>query len=155
MIYASDGPRMPQHTAAALRARVRRGDECFLSLAGERVAAFRWACARQARLGNLDLVLPLRSDEVCAYEVFTAPAFRGKGVRDPVRHAFVESYRQRGFRALVNYRTPGRKPWARSHQHRVAIIRTLRLGPFRRFWVRTYGPQAAYWRERLKELRWA
>ena len=30
----------------------------------------------------------------------------------------------------------------------------LRLGPLRKFWVRTCGPQAESWRERLKELRW-
>ena len=39
--------------------------------------------------------------------------------------------------------------------HRVAVLRVLRLGPLTRFWVKTYGPQAGYWRERLKELKWA
>jgi len=43
----------------------------------------------------------------------------------------------------------------RSLPRRIAVLRVLRLGPFRKFWVRTYGPQAEYWRERLKELRWA
>ena len=36
----------------------------------------------------------------------------------------------------------------------VATIRTFRLGPFRKLWVKTYGPQAEYWKERPMELRW-
>ena len=43
----------------------------------------------------------------------------------------------------------------RSLPRRIAVLRVLRLGPFRKFWVQTYGPQAEYWLERLKELRWA
>ena len=59
----------------------------------------------------------------------------------------------RTFRERGDFRDLAVRPFGVVRRpHRVAEIRTLCLGRFRKFWVRTYGPQAGYWRERLKEL---
>ncbi len=61
----------------------------------------------------------------------------------------------RGFHTRLGVAAMGRAPYGKNRPHIVATIHTLRVGPFRKFWAKTYGPQADYWRERLKELRWA
>ena len=89
------------------------------------------------------------------YEVFTNPAYRHFQVRRPVREAKEKRYAARGFRLQLGYSIAGRKPFGRNDPYLTATAHTFRLSPLRKFWVRTYGPQAEYWRERLKELRWA
>ena len=69
-------------------------------------------------------------------------------------HFIQEHYSSKGGSLAFGFVSGQRRPFGPS-PHRVAIIRTLRLGPIRKFWVKTYGTQAEYWRERLKELRWA
>ncbi len=89
------------------------------------------------------------------YEVFTNPVYRHLRVRRPVREAKEKWYHARGFRLQLGYSIAGRKPFGKNDPYLAANVHTFRLGPFRRCWVETYGPQADYWRERLKELMWA
>ena len=100
-------------------------------------------------------MLPLQEDEIYMCELFTNPSYRRKGVRYQAPQLHRKQYSSRGFRTIVGFAPPARKPFGAARRYHVAVIRTLRLGPLRRFWVKTYGPQAEYWRERLKELRWA
>jgi GNAT superfamily N-acetyltransferase len=144
-----------EYSRSALESRLIAGHDCFLSIVKGQVVACRWGCTQEIVLGKPPLVLPLQEDEACVYEVFNHPRYRWGGIGHAAYHALKEELLKRNRSNLVGYVTPGRKPWGRDNQHRVATIRTLRLGPLRKFWVRTYGPQAEYWRERLKELRWA
>ena len=145
----------PEYRPEMLRARFRAGDACFISLVDECIASARWVSLRRVHLDYLGLVLPLQHGEIYIYEVFTRPEHRAKVVRKATSHALQEHYRSLGFRSNLGYVIPWRKPFGPDFRFRVATIRILRLGPLRKFWVRTYGPQADYWRERLKELRWA
>ena len=145
----------PEHDQAALRARMRGGHTCVLSLVDGELASARWACTGEAPLTGLGLVLPLEEGELSVYERFVHPAHRLKYVGRPARNALEEYFLKQGFRSIVSYATLGRRPYGKGHPDSVATIRSLCLGPFKRFWVRTYGPQAEYWSERLKELRWA
>jgi len=117
--------------------------------------AFCWATVGEARLGDTRLALSLRGDELLQYDVFVHPAHRGAGVFNAVSRAFEVEWLRRGFHTRVGVAAMGRAPYAKNHPYIVATIRTFRLGPFRKIWVRAYGPDAEYWRERLKELRWA
>jgi len=143
----------PEYDHDTLRARMRGGHICVLSLVNGELASVRWACTGEAPLTDLGLVLPLEEGELSVYERFVHPAHRLKQVGTPARNALEEHFLEQGFRSIVGYATLGRRPYGREHPDSVATIRTLRLGPFRRFWVRTYGLDANHWRERLKELR--
>jgi hypothetical protein len=145
----------PEYRREELWERLRSGHECFMSLVGDDLASCRWICTGEARVGSLGLVLPLRRDEVFLYEVYTHANYRGRRINREAWNAMVDEYLGRGALALVGFTTVGRKPYGRNDRRNVATIRSLRLGPFKRFWVRTYGPQAESWSERLRELRWA
>ena len=145
----------PQRSPEALRRRLLSGHNCFISLVDGRLASVRWVRTDVVDLDYLGVVLPLGGDEISTYEVFASPAYRHLQVRKAAVDFYYRYYLERGFHAIAGYAIPGRKPFGRDDPFSVATIRTLRLGPLRKFWVRTYGPQAAYWRERLKELRWA
>jgi hypothetical protein len=145
----------PQRSPDVLRRRLLSGHKCFVSLVDDRLASVRWVRTDIVDLDYLGLVLPLGGDEVSTYEVFAEPAYRHLQVRKAAVDFYYRYYLERGFHAIVGYTIPGRKPFGRHNPYRVATIRTLRLGPFRKFWVRICGPQAECWRERLRDLRWA
>ena len=144
-----------EYKRSALESRFRRGHRCYVSIVEGKVVACRWGCTREVILGKVPLMLPLQDDEACIYEVYNDPRHRGGGIGHAAYHALKGAMLKENCSKMVGYVTPGRRPWGEDNPHCVAGVQTLRLGPFRKFWVRTYGPQAEYWRERLKELRWA
>jgi len=145
----------PEYYHEKLRARLGDRQQCLLAFLGETIVAVRWAGTGEAHLGDLALALPLREEEMYAYDAFVHPRYRGNGYAKAIRRALDEQWWQKGFRTHISFATLGRKPFGRYHPYNVATIRVLRLGPFRKLSVKTYGPKADYWRERLKELRWA
>ena len=133
--------------------RFRAGHECVLATLSGDPAAFAWSCTGEARLGPL--LLPLEEQEVWVYDSYTGERFRGMGIRRAIMHGYMPHYLRRGFRRHMSCATLGRKPWGRDDRLQVAAIRTLRLGPLRRVRVEACGLESDYWRERLRELRWA
>jgi GNAT superfamily N-acetyltransferase len=144
-----------EYDPAALKQRLRRGHRCFLSVVSGDIVSWRWVSTGKAEMGELDLVLPLREDEIYTYDFYTVPGARGKQVGRSARRALDEEYQSRGFHTVVSIAALGRGPYGAGNRWQAATIRTLRLGPFRKVWVKTYGPHAERWRETLKELRWA
>ena len=145
----------PEYRAELLRTRLRRGHRCFLSTLGDSVAACIWACQREAHLAHADLALKLLQNEVYTYDAFVLPGYRGKRVRPPAWNALLDYYQEQGVQMGIDCAVRGRKPWGTDKRYLVATISTLRLGPFRKSRVNACGPQAEYWRERLRGLRWA
>ena len=145
----------PHCSARTLQTRLREGQSCFLAVVDGEIAAIFWIRTDIADIDYLGLVLHLAEGEMYMYEVFTNPVFRHLQVRRPVREAKEKWYAARGFRVQLGYSIAGRKPFGRNDPYLAADVSVLRLGRIRKFWVRTYGPQAEYWRGRLKELRWA
>jgi GNAT superfamily N-acetyltransferase len=144
-----------EYKPSALRSRFLEGHRCFVSIVEGGVVACIWGRTEAVMMGGPALVLPLQEDEASLYDFYTDPRYRGGGVGDASHHALKQELLARGYRKMVGYATPGRRPYGRDNPACVATVRVMRLGPFRKFWVETYGPQAEYWRERLKELRWA
>ena len=60
--------------------RFARGDFCFLMTVGDEIAHACWIGAEQAHLEYLDCVADLPSDACYAYDAYTSPAFRGRGI---------------------------------------------------------------------------
>ena len=144
----------PEYSLSDLRARFESGQTCFLTLVNGSIASLGWVRFDEARLRYLGLALPLLTKEISDYEWYTAPEYRGVRASDAAWYELMDRYEQRGVERTVDFATPRRKPWGTDNANVVATIRIFRLGPLKRFWVRTCGPQAEYWRERLKELRW-
>lgn len=146
----------PSYSVEAVLARLRAGEECHLYLLENQVAGLRWVRRERGLLDDLGLTLPLLSDEVWMSEGYVHPAYRHAGVHRAARAAFDRLCAREGIRQKLGIATLGRRPFgSKDNPFSVATIRTVRLGPLRRLWVKAYGPQAEYWRERLEELRWA
>ena len=145
----------PVDNPRALQERLRRGHRCFVASVDGSTAACAWGRTNAASLDHVRLLLPLRPNEVFAYWWYTDPRYRRAGAVRAAGFPFRAHYHQQGADTTLSFATLGRKPWGMNDPYRVAIIRVLRLGPLRKYWVRTYGPEAESWRERLsKELRW-
>jgi len=144
------------YSVEAVLARLRAGEECHLYLLEDQIAGFRWVSRQRGFLEDLGLMLPLLPDEVWMYEGYVHPAYRRAGVHRAARAVFDRLCVREGIRRKLGIATLGRRPFGRKdNPFSVATIRTVRLGPMRKLWVKAYGPEAEYWRARLKELRWA
>ena len=80
--------------------RLRRGERCFLAIAGRQIAHANWCCYQWGD------VLPgqplrLRAGEVYTTDAITAPAFRGKGLHAFVLRAMLDEARTRGARRAL------------------------------------------------------
>jgi len=146
----------PEYTGEKIRGRLRQGQRCCAIVLEETTVGCIWASTGEARVEDIGLALPLRPEEVVTYEVYVDPAHRRGGVYGTARRAFDQRCWDQGYRRRITFSTLGRRPFGvKGRPLQFAAVRTVGLGPFRKLWVRTYGPQAEYWRERLKELRWA
>lgn len=145
----------PRSSAKDLLTRLESAHSCFAAFASASALASQWGCESDARFGELGLALPLASGEVFGYGAYVQAAHRRKGISRALTQAYNEHYLGEGFRVSLAFAVLGRRPFGISDPHRIATIRTLRLGPFRKLWVKTYGSRAEYWRDRLKQLRWA
>jgi len=143
-----------EYRPETLRSRFADGQACFLSLVDGQIASVRWVNTAAVEMDYLGLALSLTDDELCVYEVFARPALRRLQVRRSAWDMVVRHYLQRGRGNTVDYVIPGRKPFGRDRTYVVGSVHVLRLGPWRLYWSRACGPKAAYWRQRLEELRW-
>jgi len=143
-----------RYSPGMLRERLAKGERCFLSFLDGDLAFVGWVGEKEAHLDYGGLSFPLHKEEIYGYEWYTRPEYRRQGADNAAWRFIQEYYSERGVSLAFGFVSGRRKPFGPDSPHKVAIIRIFRLGPLKRFWVETYGPQAEYWRERLRELRW-
>ena len=103
----------PGKAADAAR-RIERGSVCYAAWHGDRIASVAWWHPGEAWIEDIDRSFALHSDEVYAYDAYTAPDLRGQGVapaRAAVTHA---ALRNRGFSRVVAFVVPENGPGLRS-----------------------------------------
>jgi len=144
-----------RYSPVLLRERFDKGERCFVSFLGGNLAFVGWIGEIEAHLAYGGLSFPLQQEEIYGYEWYTRPEYRRQGADNAAWRFMQEYYSSKGVSLAFGFVSGQRKPFGPDSAHKVAIIRIFRLGPLKRFWVETYGPHAEYWRERLKELRWA
>ena len=144
----------PEYRPQQLMCRLKRGEECLLAFAGDALVGSRWTAQGQAHMDWLRLVLPLGEHELYAYEIYVHPAQRRRGVSGALTRAYHERYLALGFETTFSFASLGRRPFGKRDPHTVATVHTLRLGPYRTFWLRTRGPEGERWRQRLGALTW-
>lgn len=84
--------RKPLNPASAER-RLHAGHRCFIARRSEKIVCASWGATSNARSGYLSSPIALTSDEAYAYDLFTAPEWRQKGLAIAVTAALHNFYR--------------------------------------------------------------
>lgn len=76
--------------------RMRAGHRCFIARHTDKIVCASWGATGNARSGYLSAPIALTSDEAYAYDLFTAPEWRRKGLAIAVTNALHNFYRSEG-----------------------------------------------------------
>lgn len=87
--------RKPSDPDSAQR-RMRAGHRCFIARHANKIVCASWGATTNARSGYLSAPIALTSDEAYAYDLFTAPEWRQKGIAIAVTRALHNFYRAEG-----------------------------------------------------------
>ena len=131
----------PDQSIAEVRRRLDEGHQCFAVWHEQRIIHAAWAVTRRVRFEYLSSEIGLAPDEVCVYDAFTAPAFRGLGA-SPVRAREMRRYfGDRGYRCLLSAVLPENKSGLRVSEkagryRSMGVIGYVGLGPWRHVFCR-------------------
>lgn len=130
----------PGSDLGELRQRLDRGESCFVMEIGEEIAHACWIANTRTRIEYLDCEVDLPPDTCYAYESYTRPGFRGRGIAGArVRRMEPELIRMGYRRALAvvgpeNYRAIYFNTAAGNEI--VGALGYYQLGPWRRYFNR-------------------
>jgi len=133
----------PETDPAEVRRRLQAGQMCFVARHEGKIIHACWVATGRARIDYLAREIALAPDEVYVYESFTAPDFRGQNVA-AARSAYMRPVlRQAGYHRAVAVVVPENqvafRPIEKAGYHRVGLLRTVWLGPWRRDFGRLGG----------------
>ena len=118
------------------RARLERGDRCFVARADGAVASSRWIAEGRAFVEYLDTWLDLEPGEVYLSETFTAPALRGRGVSGAagtrLAHALADEGCRRILAGVLRENHAGKRAYEKAGYEPVGRIGYVGLGRWRR-----------------------
>jgi RimJ/RimL family protein N-acetyltransferase len=83
------------------RARLERGDRCFVAWADGAIVSSRWIAEGRAFVEYLDMWLDLQPGEVFLSETFTVPAMRGHGVSGAAGTRLAQALADEGYRRIL------------------------------------------------------
>ena len=131
----------PDQSIAEVRRRLDEGQRCFAVWHDRRIIHAGWAVTGRARIEYLSTEITLAPDEVCSYDVFTSPAFRGLGVSPARLLEVVRYFRDRGYRCLLGAILPENRSSLREGEkvgwdRRIGVIGYVGLGPWRHVFCR-------------------
>jgi GNAT superfamily N-acetyltransferase len=112
-------------------ARLRRGDRGIVAWYEGRVVGARWLTTVSADIPALGVSFPVHSGIAYAYDLFTAPEERGRGIGAMVTAASFECAIAAGAPRLINAVLPdnrGGQGVARRRSRRLGMLRSHRLG---------------------------
>lgn len=130
----------PGSNLEALRHRLGRGESCFVMEVGGQIAHACWIAARRTRIDYLECEVDLPSDTCYAYNAYTYPALRGRGIAGArVRRMEPELIRMGYRRAMAvvgpeNYRAIYFNT-AAGYQI-VGVMGYYQFGPWRRYFCK-------------------
>jgi ribosomal protein S18 acetylase RimI-like enzyme len=97
--------REPSDPDSAQR-RMLAGHHCFIARHKGKIVCASWGATRNATSGYLSAPIALTSDEAYAYDLFTAPEWRQKGIAAAVTRALHNFYRDEGKRRVLRFIVP-------------------------------------------------
>ena len=137
----------PDGAPDATRARLERGDRCFVALLDGRLVSSVWLATGVVPVAYLDCDLELGPDEAYAYDAFTLPGLRGLDVGTWRTELMKDQARAAGRRRLLSLQLA-----ENASQHRRSVRRGYRplgvvgwygIGPWRRLFVRLHATAPA------------
>lgn len=134
----------PEQDLGALRQRIEDGDLCFALLAGNRMVHATWASTDRGPLPYLDADASLDPGDVCLYDSYTAPDWRGRDLsrsRDEIcRRHYRAADMRRTVALIARENAVGLRVTVPLGYRAIGEYGLLRLGPLRRRWCTTFGP---------------
>jgi len=118
------------------RARLERGDRCFVAREAGAIVSSRWIAEQRAYVAYLDAWLDLEPDEVYLSETYTDPARRGHGVSGAAGTRLAAALATEGRRAIVagvlQENPAGVRAYEKAGYRPIGRIGYVKLGPWRR-----------------------
>lgn len=122
------------------RARLERGERCFVARAEGTIISSRWIAERRAHVAYLDMWLELERDEVYLSETYTDPSRRGRGVSGAAGTRLASSLAADGYRRILagvlSENRAGTRAYEKAGYRRVGRLGYVGLGPWRRHFGR-------------------
>jgi GNAT superfamily N-acetyltransferase len=119
-----------------VRARLDRGDRCFVAREGEAIVSSRWIAEGRVFVTYLDRWLELEPGDVFLSETFTDPARRGHGVSGAagtrLAHALAREGRRRILAGVLRENPAGVRAYEKAGYRPIGRIGYVGLGPWRR-----------------------
>jgi hypothetical protein len=126
-----------QLSAAAFRAQLERGRECWGAWVDGALRHVEWLAFTDAWVEHLQCGLLLAREVAYVFRAFTEPRFRGLALAQATQAACLPMLRERGFRLAVCAVVPENPwaltPWLRAGYRRTGVLHSLVLG--RRRWA--------------------
>jgi RimJ/RimL family protein N-acetyltransferase len=131
----------PDQSVAEVRRRLDEGQQCFAVWHDRRIIHAAWAVTGRAGIEYLSTEITLAPDEVCSYDVFTSPSFRGLGASPARTREMMRYFRDRGYRCLLGAILPENRSSLRlaekvGRYRRIGVIGYVGLGPWRHVFCR-------------------
>jgi len=131
----------PDQSTIEVRRRLDEGQQCFAVWHDRRIIHAAWTVTGRAWIEYLSTEIPLASDEVWAYDVFTSPAIRGFGASPARMLEMIRYFRGRGYRCLLGAILPENRSSLRLGEkvgwiRRTGVIGYVGLGPWRHVFCR-------------------
>ena len=115
--------------------RLSEGDRCLVARHDGRIVGAMWGSNTRARSDYLGRNLPLAAGEAFQFNAYTTPAMRGMGIAPALSVAWLRHLRDAGCPAVLRLTLPENAAALRAHAkagyRTAAIVRSLRLGPWR------------------------
>jgi GNAT superfamily N-acetyltransferase len=117
----------------SMRTRIRRGDRCIAAWLDGRLVGARWLTTVSADIVDLGVSFPLLPGVSYAFDAFTAPQQRGRGIASMVTAALFECATAVGATRVINGvlpENPSGQGLARGRSVQLGTLRSNRLGPW-------------------------
>jgi GNAT superfamily N-acetyltransferase len=130
----------PETDLEVVRQRLDRGECCFVMSIGDEIAHACWIVSKQPRIEYLRCEVDLASDVCLAYDVYTKPGFRGRGIAGARTRQMEPFLVRAGYRYLLsaigaeNYRSLYFNT-AAGHEV-VGVIGYYQFGPWRHYFCK-------------------
>lgn len=121
-------------------ARLRRGERCWTARLDGRIVNVRWVTTVAAPIDYLGITLALAADEAYIYDEYTSPEHRRLGVAAVasmrLAHVLADEGHERVLTAALPENTVALHMREKAGYRRAGVIRSFRIGPWRRVFVR-------------------
>ncbi len=122
---------------------LRSGQMCFVARHKSRIVSAGWIASRRAWIGYLGCELELAAGDAYLSDAFTLEAYRGQGIAPALCLQQLRYLRQAGYGRAIRGTVPENKSAMHAHAKSgfrpVAVLGTLRIGPWRRCFRRPWA----------------